>query len=104
MDLHRQPDHQDREAALSIVALALLFAAINLWTVAAFGRDKARARAGQRRISEAELLALAAIGGSPGALLARRLFRHKTWKQPFSSYLIVIAAIQAGALIWAIAR
>ena len=42
---------------------------------------------------------LALAGGSPGALLARRLFRHKTRKQPFSTQLFMIAAIQAGAAI-----
>lgn len=75
--------------------LALVF--INLWTMLAFWRDKKRAVAGERRFSEADLLVLALAGGSPGALLARRLFRHKTRKQPFSTRLFLIAAIQAGA-------
>lgn len=85
--------------ALILAAALPIVAAINLWTILQFWRDKERARAGERRIPEADLLALAAIGGSPGALLARRLFRHKTRKQPFSSYLMVIVALQAGGLI-----
>ena len=64
-----------------------------------FHQDKQRAVAGERRIPEANLLALAAIGGSPGAFLARHLFRHKTRKQPFSTWLVLIAVIQAGAII-----
>ena len=77
----------------------LLFAAllINAATFAAFWSDKRRAIAGERRISEASLLQLALIGGSPGALVARHLFRHKTRKEPFSTRLLLIVAIQAGA-------
>lgn len=70
---------------------------VNAWTVLRFWQDKARARAGDRRIPEASLLGLALIGGSPGAFAARHLFRHKTRKQPFSTQLIVIAAAQVGA-------
>jgi uncharacterized membrane protein YsdA (DUF1294 family) len=77
--------------------LALLLA-INALTIFCFWADKQRARRGAWRISEANLLGLALIGGSPGALAARRLFRHKTRKEPFSTYLLLIAALQVGAL------
>ncbi len=79
-------------------ALAAAFALLNLWTILRFWQDKQRAITGARRIAEADLLGLALIGGSPGALLARRLFRHKTRKQPFSLQLYLIVAVQAGAL------
>lgn len=72
---------------------------INLWTVLRFWQDKQRAKAGERRIPEADLLGLALMGGSPGALLARRLFRHKTRKEPFSTMLFVIVVLQVGAVI-----
>lgn len=72
---------------------------INAWTVLRFWQDKSRAIAGKRRIPEANLLGLALIGGSPGALLARQMFRHKTRKQPFSTILLLIAVVQAGAII-----
>lgn len=81
-----------------LAGLAVLFA-INTWTVLRFHQDKQRAVAGERRIPEANLLGLALIGGTPGAFLARQLFRHKTRKQPFSTLLILIAAVQAGAII-----
>ena len=80
---------------LALPALALL----NLWTILRFWQDKQRAMAGERRIPENDLLGLAVLGGSPGALLARRLFRHKTRKEPFSTQLLVIVALQAGAAI-----
>jgi len=72
---------------------------INLWTILRFWQDKQRAVAGERRIPESGLLGLALIGGSPGALLARKLFRHKTRKEPFSTQLLVIVALQAGAAL-----
>jgi uncharacterized membrane protein YsdA (DUF1294 family) len=83
--------------ALPIALLLIL--AVNGWTMIRFWQDKRRACAGARRIPESNLLGLALIGGSPGALLARRLFRHKTRKEPFSTHLLLICALQLGALI-----
>lgn len=83
-----------------VLILSSVLLALNCWTMLRFWQDKKRAQAGDRRIPEADLLGLALIGGSPGALVARRLFRHKTRKQPFSTRLQLIAAVQAGALIW----
>ncbi len=48
---------------------------------------------------ERALLTLAALGGSPGALLARPVFRHKTRKQPFSAWLTLIVFAQGVALV-----
>lgn len=81
--------------ATALCALLL----VNLWTIHRFRADKQRAIQGARRIREADLLFLAAIGGTPGAFFARHAFRHKTRKQPFSSLLWLIAFVQAGALI-----
>ncbi|GMM93644.1 DUF1294 domain-containing protein [Qipengyuania sp. MTN3-11] len=83
--------------------IALWLIAINFAAFAAFGIDKARAEAagprrGKRRTSEADLLALALLGGTPGAYAGRKLFRHKTRKQPFSSQLHTIAILQIAAL------
>ena len=74
-------------------------AALNAWTILRFWQDKRRAIAGARRIPEGNLLGLALIGGSPGALLARRWFRHKTRKEPFSTQLLLIVVMQIGALL-----
>jgi uncharacterized membrane protein YsdA (DUF1294 family) len=83
-------------ALLALIGTLLIV--LNLFTILRFWQDKQRAVAGERRIPEADLLGLALIGGSPGALVARRLFRHKTNKQPFSTWLFLIVALQAGAL------
>jgi uncharacterized membrane protein YsdA (DUF1294 family) len=84
---------------MTVTAILLGLLAINAWTLLCFREDKRRAVAGERRIPEADLLRLAMLGGSPGALLARRAFRHKTRKEPFSTYLMLIAVVQAGGLI-----
>lgn len=86
--------------AHSVIALmALWLVAVNLLTILQFWDDKQRAIASDKRIPESDLLFMAAIGGSPGALLARRWFRHKTRKEPFSTWLLVIAMVQAGVVI-----
>jgi uncharacterized membrane protein YsdA (DUF1294 family) len=81
-----------------VVTSAVLagLALVNVRTFIRFGQDKARARAGERRIAEADLLGLAIFGGTPGAFLARHVFRHKTRKQPFSTYLYLIGVVQTG--------
>ncbi len=43
-----------------------------------YGVDKRRAIRGRWRISEKLLLTLGFVGGAAGALLAMKLFRHKT--------------------------
>lgn len=88
---------------LGLIA-ALLLAVVNLLAFAAFGIDKKLAQAGDRRISEDTLLSLALFGGSAGAYAGRRVFRHKTRKQPFSNHLFGIVVLQAmtvaGAATW----
>jgi uncharacterized membrane protein YsdA (DUF1294 family) len=80
-------------------AIAAWLLAINAVTYLAFHADKARARDGRRRIAERDLLWLAAAGGSPAALLARRRLRHKTRKQPFGAWLTLVVVVQVAAVI-----
>lgn len=82
-----------------LLPTSLYLIAVNLWTFAAFGHDKRQAIAGGRRTPEANLILLALIGGSPGAFAGRRRFRHKTRKEPFSTILQIVAAIQIGVLV-----
>ena len=55
---------------------------INLITFYFYWNDKQKAKKGKWRIPENTLLLLAFAGGSIGAMLAMKLFRHKTkhWK------------------------
>lgn len=83
---------------LLVFQISMALASINLVTLALFGLDKALAQGGRRRARESTLLWLALIGGTPGAYAGRRLFRHKTRKEPFSSRLFGIAVLQAIAI------
>lgn len=56
--------------------------------------DKEKAKAGRWRIPEATLLCVAFMGGSLGAYLGMRVFRHKTRHPKFSIGLPVILALQ----------
>lgn len=80
----------------SLLRIGIL--AVNLITFAAFGWDKYCARHGRRRIPESVLLALAAIGGSSGALLGMALFNHKTRKLRFNITVPVLLVIHAALL------
>jgi uncharacterized membrane protein YsdA (DUF1294 family) len=89
------------DAALLTPLLLLAFVvlvAINLAAFAAFGMDKRRAEEGDRRIPERTLLALALWGGTAGAYAGRKVFRHKTRKQPFSDDLFRVVVLQVMAL------
>jgi uncharacterized membrane protein YsdA (DUF1294 family) len=71
--------------------------AMNVLAFAAFGIDKGKASRGGWRTSEDTLLLLALLGGIFGAYAGRRVFRHKTRKQPFGNQLFTIAVFQAVA-------
>ena len=43
------------------------------------------------------------VGGWPGALVARRVFRHKTTKQPFRTIFWVTVIANCVALAWFVA-
>ncbi|WP_294578358.1 DUF1294 domain-containing protein [uncultured Thomasclavelia sp.] len=68
--------------------------AINLFTIIIYAVDKYKAKHHRWRIPEKTLLCLAIIGGSPGALLAMYLFRHKTQKVLFKWGIPLIIGLQ----------
>ena len=84
----------DLRDLLSPANIATALIALNFVAFAAFGLDKARAERGAWRVSEGALLQLALFGGTLGAYAGRAAFRHKTRKQPFSTNLHRIAALQ----------
>ena len=86
-----------------IITLIALVAGYNLFVFAAYFTDKRAAKLGHRRISEKTLLMLALAGGSPGAIAAQRLLRHKTQKEPFRTLLLLIAVLHAVVLVGAAA-
>ena len=72
---------------------------MNVVSFAAFGIDKYKAKRGLWRISEATLLLLAVVGGSIGALMGMRIWRHKTQHAKFRYGLPLIILAQI-ALIY----
>ena len=75
------------------IALYYLLA-VNLLTFITYGIDKYKARHNHWRVREASLLLLAALGGSIGALLAMKMFRHKTQHKKFRYGVPAILLVQ----------
>ena len=80
-------------------ALLYYLIVINIVTFLVYGIDKWKAKQGSWRISEATLLILAVIGGSIGALLGMKVWRHKTMHKKFKYGLPLILLVQI-ALIY----
>ena len=81
--------------AWPVVWLAL----INLVTFFVFGWDKFKAKYKEkhdsaRRVPERTLFLLAILGGSAGALLGMKIWRHKTLHKTFTIGIPVIMALQ----------
>ena len=64
-------------------AIVYFLVSINILAFIVYGIDKWQARQGKWRISEATLLLFAVIGGSIGAWLGMRVWRHKTMHKKF---------------------
>lgn len=62
--------------------------------------DKVAAESQAWRVPEANLHAVALLGGWPGALVARRAFRHKTRKQPFRTIFWATVVANCAVLGW----
>ena len=84
-------------------ALLYYLIVINIVTFLVYGMDKLKAKQGSWRISEATLLILAIIGGSIGALLGMKVWRHKTQHKKFKYGLPLILLAQL-ALIYLISE
>jgi uncharacterized membrane protein YsdA (DUF1294 family) len=65
-----------------------------------YGIDKYQAGRNGRRIPELVLHGLAVAGGSPGAYLGMRYFRHKTIKGRFRVVFWLIVAAQVAVIGW----
>lgn len=72
----------------------LYLAIVNLLTYLAFWHDKRISMYGGWRIPEKSLLLMALFGGSPAAICASKILRHKTKKQPFKGLLYFTILVQ----------
>ena len=84
--------------------IALWVVALSLSAFFIYGFDKSQAQRGGLRVPEAILHLLSLLGGSPGAFVAMRVFRHKTSKQSFQAVFWLIVAVQAGILAYLLLR
>lgn len=73
---------------------------INLVSFMMFGIDKYKARRGQWRISEATLLAVAAIGGSLGAWMGMKVWHHKTLHSKFRYGVPIILLVHIALMAY----
>lgn len=62
--------------------------------------DKEKAKRNKWRIKESTLLAIAAFGGSVGAYLGMKIFRHKTKHTKFKYGIPIIMLIQLLVLLY----
>lgn len=82
------------------ILVAGAYAVMSAIAFVAYGMDKAAANAGRWRTPESTLHFLGLACGWPGALLAQRLFRHKSRKREFQVVFWVTVAINLVALAW----
>lgn len=85
----------------------LLLASYSLFSAVAFllyRSDKSAAEQGRWRTPESTLHGIDLVGGWPGALVARRVFRHKTTKQPFRTIFWITVIANCVALAWFVHR
>jgi len=75
--------------------IALSFIVFILYAV-----DKSAARNKQQRISERTLHLVALLGGWPGAMIAQKVFRHKTKKQAFRLIFWITVVTNVSAVLF----
>jgi len=76
---------------MQVEDIGLIWIAANALAFVVYGWDKIAAQMGWSRVRERTLLMLTLTGGL-GALSASSLFRHKTRKQPFRRYAVMLGA------------
>ncbi|MCP1224039.1 DUF1294 domain-containing protein [Sebaldella sp. S0638] len=77
---------------------------INIFTMYTFFLDKSKAKNKKWRIKESTLFLLSIIGGSLGAILGMKLFRHKTKHWYFKYGIPFILAVQVILTVYTAVR
>ena len=75
-------------------------AMVNVVAFVTYGIDKLKARRNQWRIPESTLLLLAMIGGSIGAWIGLKVWRHKTLHKKFKYGIPLIIVVQIALCIY----
>ena len=82
------------------LGMLVLYLAASVATAVAYRVDKSAAQSGRWRTAESTLHLLALVGGWPGALIAQRLFRHKSRKPSFQVAFLFTVVLNCAALLW----
>jgi uncharacterized membrane protein YsdA (DUF1294 family) len=82
------------------LGILVLYLAASVIAAAAYGMDKSAAQSDRWRTAERTLHLLALVGGWPGALIAQRMFRHKSRKPSFQVGFFLTVALNCAALLW----
>lgn len=83
-----------KDSPSTVIFCFSVFLLINVISFSAFFADKQKAVKGTWRIPEKTLIFLSVIGGAAGALLAMKLFRHKTRHPCFSIGIPLLLILQ----------
>ena len=86
---------------LPLLVLGLYIVA-SLVTFITYGVDKSAARKGRWRTKESTLHMLGLVGGWPGALLAQRVYRHKSKKREFQAMFWFTVFLNCAVLGWTV--
>lgn len=87
------------EAVIPLSAVGF-YALMSVVSFIAYAVDKSAARRGAWRTAESTLHLLALAGGWPGALVAQRIFRHKTKKKLFQLVFWLAVVANCAGLYW----
>ena len=82
------------------LGILVLYLIASVAAAAAYRVDKSAAQSGRWRTAESTLHVLALMGGWPGALVAQRIFRHKSRKRSFRVAFLATVALNCSALLW----
>jgi uncharacterized membrane protein YsdA (DUF1294 family)/cold shock CspA family protein len=80
--------------------VVIIYLVASVVAFCAYAIDKAAARRDARRIPERTLHLIALLGGWPGALVAQRIFRHKTIKASFQRMFWITVVLNCVAVGW----
>lgn len=87
---------------LTLIIYTLL--ALNLLTFFIYGIDKLKAKKAKWRIPESTLLLLALLGGSIGAWLGIKVWRHKTLHKKFYIGIPLIIITQVALILFQVSQ
>ena len=79
--------------------LIVYLVTINIATFFVYGIDKWKAKHSKWRVTEAALLLLAVLGGSIGAWLGMKVWRHKTMHKKFKYGIPLIIIVQVAVVL-----